>query len=268
VAGERYVDRVFLTADGVPRLARCAVLFLDLLGVQAMNQGEADAVERNLVAVERAVTSMYRDYLREDSPWPASFFSDTLVLAAAVEDDDDAYALYGLVQQAAQLQVDLYSQGFFARGGLALGSFHIRDGIVFGPGLVEAYGLESRRAVHPRIILSTEAVNKLRDRHAEGGLGDRTLLMSDHDGWTFVDYLSLLFDDVDEPGGPLAEHRDLVVDRLDEHRRAKRVWEKYRWVAEYHNAVVRGEASLDAELLIPDDKTTWMFTPFGDAAAG
>jgi hypothetical protein len=59
------------------------VLFVDLLGVSAMNRGPKQEVRANLIALERAVSAMYRDYLEPDSPWPAALFSDTLVLARA-----------------------------------------------------------------------------------------------------------------------------------------------------------------------------------------
>jgi hypothetical protein len=44
-------------------------------------------------------------------------------------------------------------EDFFVRGGLTVDLFHIREGLIFGPALVEAYELESRHAVHPRVVL-------------------------------------------------------------------------------------------------------------------
>jgi hypothetical protein len=35
----------------------------------------------------------------------------------------------------------------------------------------------------------------------------------------------------------LAIHRERVLDGLSQHRADKRRWEKYRWVADYHNCV-------------------------------
>lgn len=61
---------------------------------------------------------------------------------------------------------------------------------------------------------------------------------------------------------PLELHRDTVVERLYEHRTDKRSWEKYRWVAEYHNAVVARQLRGENRLLVPADETTWQFEPF------
>ena len=261
----RFVDRVFLTRRRRPRLARCAVLFVDLLGVSAMNRSRS--VARHLVDLERAVTGTYRDFLSQDSPWPAAFFSDTLVLAAPVEEHGgEEAAIGGLVLQAAWLQLELVSAGFFVRGGLSLGRMHLRDGLVFGPALVEAYELESRRAVHPRVILSV-GVDK--SQRADLGFHDEpsrspqaALLLCDGDGHTFINYLGLLFVGPNDPLPGLVEHRDMVISRLGQQRGDKRRWEKYRWVAEYHNAIVDRAAPGRPDLRIDAQAMTWNFNAF------
>ncbi len=58
------------------------------------------------------------------------------------------------------------------------------------------------------------------------------------------------------------ESRRAVYPRLARHRDDKRVWEKYRWVAEYHNDFVRRQADDVPELLVPGDDMAWRFAPF------
>lgn len=263
-AGGRTVDRVFVTKQGKPKLARCAVLFIDLLGVRQMNRSRR--VAAHLVALESAVTGMYRDFLQPDSPWPAAFFSDTLVLAAPVVRNNEEAAIGGLVIQAAWLQLNLMTAGFFARGGLSLGRVYIRDGLVFGPALVEAYELESRMAVNPRVVLGPSVVASQRadlSFWADPRFSPQaSLLLCDDDGHTFINYLGLLFDEPDDPVLGLEQHRDAVVERLREHRGDKRRWEKYRWAAEYHNAVARRAMPKAPQLRIDGAETTWRFSSF------
>ena len=261
----RAVDRVFVTRRGTPKLVRCAVLFIDLLGVREMNRSRR--APSHLVALERAVSRTYREFLRPDSEWPAAFFSDTLVLAAPiVSDTDEESAIGGLVAQAARLQLQLVAAGFFVRGGLSLGRFHIRDGLIFGPALVEAHQLESRVAIHPRIVLSPGVEVSQR-----AGLGlyakpqyapQSLMLLHDDDGHTFINYLGLLFDGPDDPTPGLERHRDAVIGRLAEHCTDKHRWEKYRWLAEYHNAVVGQGLPDTPELLVDGPDMTWQFTSF------
>ncbi len=242
----------------------CALLFVDLLGVRAMASGRAAG--KNLRSLAEAVSGTYRDFLDEDSPWPAAFFSDTLVVASPVRGDDEESALGGLLVQAAWLQLDLVLKGFFVRGALCLGKFHMHSGLSFGPALVEAYALESTQAVHPRIVLGSVAERSQRDDLRFYGRPEASpqnlLLLRDDDGWTFIDYLSILFDEPRDPTRALQMHRDIIVERLRTHRTNRRHWEKYRWVAEYHNQVIATRIAGRPDLLVDDAEITWNFASF------
>lgn len=237
-------------AREAPRLKRCAVLFLDLLGVQAMNHGSRADVERRLVTLDDALAETFRQYAGPYAEFPAVFFSDTLVVAAPA--DDPAVAVDVLVRDAAELQRALTLRGFFVRGGLSLGLFHMGEGLIFGPALVEAYELECRHAVHPRIVLSKEAELAL-PRSA-------TRVMRDGDGRTFVNYLDQLLELVEGPDAEVEAHREVVARRLFDHRGDHRIWEKYRWSAEYHNTFVT-QSGL-AGMAVDEDATAWRFARF------
>lgn len=265
----RSTDRTFTTQSGAPKLVRCAVLFLDLLGVRQLNHSPDR--RRHLVALERAVGRSFRDYLRPDARLAASFFSDTLVLAAPVQEPggDDA-AIGKLLFQAASLQVDLIDEGFFLRGGLALGEFHNHDGLIFGPALVHAAELEHDVAVHPRIVLSRDA-ERCQHQVAAAAASptdapQNRLLLRDSDGWSFVDYLTPVVTGPGDPRPTLERHRERICGRLEEHRANKRVWEKYRWAAEYHNDVIRRHLPDADELYVNAASMTWQFQPFAAAA--
>jgi hypothetical protein len=232
------------------------VLFVDLLGVREMTMSQR--VSGHLVALYNVVRLMQRDFFGEVAPYQSAFFSDTLVLAAPiVKGTDETVATGGLMRQAMWLQNDLLAEGFFVRGGLSLGALHVSDNALFGPSLVEAYDLESRAAVHPRIVLSRAAAETQR------GTAGGSMLLRDDDGQTFIDYLGAAFDEPDDPLSVLRGHRDTVIDRLHAHRRSKRRWEKYRWLGEYHNAVVRrGLPKKGGELLIEPPTMTWQFSSF------
>jgi hypothetical protein len=106
----------FVDEDGAPRLLRCVVLFLDILGVSDMALDQARR-DRNLVELDRALRRSTRDFLSEDSPWPSALLSDSLVVADATRPGfDDVMALNEMLFQTAILQLQLASHGFFARG--------------------------------------------------------------------------------------------------------------------------------------------------------
>jgi hypothetical protein len=52
----------------------------------------------------------------------------------------------------------------------------------------------------------------------------------------------------------LAQHRQIVVRRLERHRKSPRVWAKYAWVARYHNyfcSSVIGSDELAIDVTLP-----------------
>jgi hypothetical protein len=248
-AGSPFVD-----GEGQPILVDCAVLFVDVLGVSAMSR--AAGAPAQLARLNEAVRGAYRNYLAEGSPWPAAYFSDTFVLASPVGigEGGDRAAVGELVDQAAWLQLDLLNRGFFVRGAITLGPFHIREGFVFGPALVEAHELEQRTALHPRIVLGGEAESSQRSESEarECDLVSRPLLC-DNDGRVFVDYMRVLLEDPKDPIPMLESYREAVMRLLRERRQDREVWEKYRWVGEYHNQRLSEQPAAIAALTVPDD---------------
>jgi hypothetical protein len=255
------MDQVFVDEHGLPRFVQCALLFVDVLGVSEMSRG--DDADGQLRRLDDAVRGAYRDFLAEDSPWPAAYFSDTFVLASPVGEGADAAgaAVAEIVDQAAWLQLDLLERGFFVRGAITLGPFHLREGFVFGPALVEAHDLEQRTALHPRIVLGTDAEKSQRvAMEASEGEATSRPLLRDSDGRVFVDYMRVLLDDPKDPIPILEAFREAVMHPLREHRASRVVWEKYRWVAEYHNQRLASQPSGIAALTVPEDLMTRRFS--------
>lgn len=240
---------MFVDEAGKPRLIDCGVLYIDLLGVSAMT--EARDPQQELADLDAVLRGSFRDYHRSNE-WIATMFSDLLVMATPA---DGPEVLAGLIQQGALLQLDLALKGFFLRGGFAIGLFHDMEDIVFGPALVEAHGLEQSEAVHPRVVLSDHATECVR--------GHDVPLMVDQDGRSFVDYLDPAFADTTvDVDRVLDVHRKVVAAKLRRYREDSRRWDKYRWVAEYHNAVCEKRRPESPKLLIDVGRTDKRFGKF------
>ena len=69
--------------------------------------------------------------------------------------------------------------GMLTRGGVAFGPVCHEGAIVFGAAMIEAYRMESELAIYPRVVVSTEAVERM------GPLGDA--LRRDQDGLLSLD---------------------------------------------------------------------------------
>jgi hypothetical protein len=245
------VDSPFIGPGGEPRLIDCAVLYFDLLGVSAMAQGQA--AESELVRFDSTIRGVFPypigaaaavEAESERGAYPATVFSDSVVQAVPISEEVGAAGpIFQTVIDVAQLQSELATRRYFARGAITLDKFHCYDGLLFGPALVEAVGLERRIAIVPRIVLSPAVAEALLHAGAADGAErsfyEEVPVLVDEDGVAFVDYLTgaLQADPEVELPVRLHAHRDVVMALLRDHMTDFGRWSKYRWVAEYHNAV-------------------------------
>jgi len=55
------------------------------------------------------------------------------------------------------------TKGFFLRGGISTGSYFADDNMIFSKGLVNAYQLESKKAIYPRVIIDKNIVVRIQN---------------------------------------------------------------------------------------------------------
>lgn len=79
-------------------------------------------------------------------------FSDSVVISTEFS---KAGLLY-LIDHIERIAFSFLKIGFLCRGGVAKGSLIHEENMVFGPAMIEAYKLESKEAICPRIILSKD----------------------------------------------------------------------------------------------------------------
>jgi hypothetical protein len=79
--------------------------------------------------------------------------------------------------------------GFVIRGGATIGKLYHAKGVVFGEAMIEAFQLETRTAIYPRVVLSNK-ITQRQDWAAHQG----PFILKDQDGIHNVDYIrSMLF---------------------------------------------------------------------------
>jgi hypothetical protein len=234
--------------DRKPKLADTFVLLLDILGTKATTTEEA---LRNLEVTENAL-SRANDWASTSDEWSVvKWFSDNLALADPVELEGPEDLAFGFhLITASSVQFALAEMGLFSRGGMTRGAFYADEMFVYGPALVEAYELESKQALTPRTILSTDLANfALEDlRRLQGGSLEvhRKLLAVDRDGIVFVNYLDGVFDEPAETWDSLVAHKQTIEERLTEHQGNPHVHQKYQWLADYHDRFCRARFPRDA----------------------
>jgi len=80
--------------------------------------------------------------------------------------------------------------GLLVRGGLTIGKLYHSDGVAFGEAMVDAYRLESRVAIYPRIAVSSRI-------YAHIPTAERSRIMRDVDGIWHLDYFSNILENVE-----------------------------------------------------------------------
>jgi hypothetical protein len=153
--------------------------FVDLLGfAEAVSAADGE----RLAQVLRILRSFAEergefDYLTEDGGRrtmlkPAvSVFSDHIVVSyplEPVETDryDRAFAAFAIEGHfsllLARIAASALEIGFLIRGGATIGKLYHANGVVFGEALVDAFRLESRTSVYPRVVMSKQLVERPR----------------------------------------------------------------------------------------------------------
>jgi hypothetical protein len=244
----------FATNRTPPKLQKSVVTFVDILGyrelISAVRTKRESAellkrLHRALSKSRRFIDPEYRaDTLSFYSPKDKSAmraFTDNIVIGRPIRFDAHI-ELAATLQEISYFQLTMASEGFFVRGGVAIGNLYMDDITVFGSGLLEAYNAEVHSARDPRIVLADSAQRAvdrfLRSGHDGSIAAFNAYVLRDTDGQYFVDYLSTIFrEDGEIYLDELRNHRAAVSEKLASHRDEPPIWSKYRWVANYHNFV-------------------------------
>lgn len=176
------------------------VAFIDILGFKDLvADTETDA--RKLQHLTAALDGLYnRIWLWEADGSYSSFaftqFSDSIVISSLAGTADSFEMLQQLLLGVMEL-VDSYD--VLVRGGIARGQLIHDSVMVVGPAMVEAYHLESKKAIYPRIIIAKELRAQI-EQDLEESIRTQTtlsevpgfsrLFKTDDDGWSYLDYVN------------------------------------------------------------------------------
>ena len=192
----KYMEPMFPHQDYEDRL----VAFIDVLGFSEMVEDTATNVNK-LRHLTAALKSLYdRIWLWEADGSYSSFaftqFSDSIVISSLAGTADSFEMLQQLLLGVMEL-VDSYD--VLVRGGIARGQLIHDSVMVVGPAMVEAYHLESKKAIYPRIIIAKELMEQI-EQDLEESIRTHTtlsevpgfsrLFKTDDDGWCYLDYVN------------------------------------------------------------------------------
>jgi hypothetical protein len=161
------------------------------------------------------------------------------------------FQLLGLVHAQVVL---VHEEGTLVRGGITIGEVVKSHRQLFGPGVIDAYRLESTMAKYPRIVVNQSVLDELatnanlwvHDRDDELDAVNSLLRRDEEDGLLYVDYLRVIrgesegqeFDDL------VFNHDALIKKGLHRYSTDIGVRPKYEWLRRYHDSTMRAVGSI------------------------
>lgn len=229
------------------------VAFLDILDFRGLINATVDKdgndVSTAIEAVEAAYQIIHSNWDADDphTSKRVTIFSDSIVISARA---DEPSQLFWTLLEIKHLLMSLVGHGILVRGAVVQGKLLHDEKRVFGPALVEAYVLESKAALYPRIILDrdlTTLARAARSSHHSPEEEKRyvqNLLEQDSDGMFYIDYFSKAFEELDDPDLDFPSYVDRLATIIrrglqgSTHPSRADVRVKYFWMRERYNTMV------------------------------
>lgn len=168
-------------------------------------------------------------------------FSDSVVISFRIEEKSEIISTLVTLLYVA---FECANKGFFIRGGVSFGKLIHTNTMVFGPALNEAYLLESKKAIFPRIIMNKEilkyALKYRKELHTKESLGKslQSLVVKDEDGEFYIEYMKNAVRQLSDPEYDLLEYINNLqrfISRGLNHK-SDNVVRKYEWLKKKYNA--------------------------------
>jgi hypothetical protein len=183
----------------------CFVAFLDILGfrkkvLESQNSSEILRILLDSLNICGTLSSgekkvVDRRGIQREISVQSRFFSDSVVFFMKKNQEDIAHFLFMI----RHLQDRLWEKGICLRGAATIGDMHwptsTEEMVTLGPGLLEAFYLESEIAIYPRILVSELLYTYIESNDlCADPFGEHLLLneyiRQDNDGQHFLDLLN------------------------------------------------------------------------------
>lgn len=217
-----------------------AVLFLDILGFRqivekcVINPEDIQNVYEALSIIKTHFLN-YNDILKIQ-------FSDSIVISFLADDPGAVIELIGSLQS---LVKKFATKGYLLRGGLTYGDVYHDSDFIFGPAMNNAYDLESKSALYPRILIENEIIEfgqKYHPRFFDEGMGNYVFnyVSKDTDDKYYVDYFQKGVDtfwEIEQNDKNFIQSLEkLILQGLNE--KSDNVFIKYLWMKDKYNQMI------------------------------
>ena len=219
------------------------VAFLDVLGFKSMlYKFEKEALENgkeddkklvspkatNFVNVFKEVTNLMDEF---DCNY--YLFSDNICLT--VDPHHDKSLIVDILFTISNLFRKFSQMGFFLRGGIDYGLMLDEKSIAMGVPLANAYIMESKKAIFPRVIMSDRFIqfidDKSFDEHNQFNIQNFIKKSSE------INYVNLFYSVIktDDKVTFFDQYKQVIEDQLSINAGKENIFMKYTWIAKEYN---------------------------------
>lgn len=201
------------------KLSSHFVAYLDFLGFEEkMKTGSSVTLKKLDRLLRIAKKSTKTSEHLAGMGFKTKYFSDNILVAIEIDQQKvknqiKAFSIFISVLQ----EFALLNYGFLMRGGITVGELEVSNNIVWGPALVEAYEMENKLAIYPRIIVSKKFIDLY-------PLQIKPFFNRDSDGLWFINYLD--FEESEAKKGS-----NVLKTLIEEHSgKSMRIQQNLNWV--------------------------------------
>ena len=257
------------------------VAFLDILGFEQLVRSKKQDDKRKIYEYFRLIENITRDLKKIDLTKDIGtiIISDSVILSVPIgaTPDSNINKLRELCIAIQKIQFTLAENDIWLRGAISIGEayFNSKENQIVGPAYINAYLLEKRNAINPRVVLDNKLISELELESADdlidkvnnvqtcsreyNTLERNVLFQWSHGGRVskiglekdvalFVDYLAYAFTEESKLKS--------IIRNIKKHIYSDNsIYSKFRWVADYmltsithHNNNV--PCNIDNEVLI------------------
>lgn len=180
------------------------VCFIDILGfanIIKRTTKPTSSINFDLQNIVNALEFVHRHFAELNLDYGGmiqlSQFSDSIVISFTMKNKRESIAIFKNIKY---VQVELLSQfKILMRGGIVIGEIIHKNDLLLGPAMIDAYILESKCAMSPRIVIDPKVSyyyrKELKELSTLGIKEDEIIISKDFDGTSYIDYFN--FYDID-----------------------------------------------------------------------
>lgn len=239
------------------------VAFLDLMGFKSMVEQSIDnqIILNNINVALSYIGNMQHDNYNGimamvDLGKQVTAFSDSIIVSY---DASMPGGGFHVLMDLVYICNDLLGVGIPVRGGVTVGQLIHDEQKCFGPAMIEAYLMESQKALFPRIIINQSVLEYDLTKSGEANTIEyeeeylrRIIKVDPLDKLLFLDYMKQ-WNEFDEPevyNEYIIKTREFIIKNLNMYADNERLYPKYEWLKWYYNETITTVYMNPKELLI------------------